>query len=111
METEEPQFVKDNGIPALLAGSYVSSSLLAHIAYQKFGLYIPLHRQEKDFLQWNAPISRASMAKWIITCGMEYLQPMYDYFHRELLKRRFLMMDETPTQVLKEDGRRPEKRL
>ena len=107
-DTEEPQFIKDNGVPALLAGSYVSPSLLAHIAYQKFGLYIPLNRQEKDFLQLNAPITRVSMAKWIITCGMEYLQPMYDYFHRELLKRRFLMMDETPTQVLKEDGRRAE---
>ena len=31
---------------------------------------------------------------------------MYDYFRRELLKRRFLMMDETPIQVLKEEGRR-----
>lgn len=47
-----------------------------------------------------------SMAHWIITAGREYMQPMYDYFHRELLKRRFLMMDETPIQVLKEEGRR-----
>ena len=44
----------------------------------------------------------------MITCGMEYLQPVYEYFHRELLKRRFLMLDETPTQVLKKDGRRAE---
>lgn len=107
-DTEEPQFIKDNGMPALISGSYVSSSLLAHIAYQKYGLYVPLYRQEKAFLQLNAPIGRASMANWVITCSMEYLQPMYDYFHRELLKRRFLMMDETPTQVLKEDGRRAE---
>lgn len=54
----------------------------------------------------SAPISRTSMAHWIITVGREYIQPVYDYFHRELLKRRFLMMDETPVQVLKEDGRR-----
>lgn len=54
----------------------------------------------------SAPISRTSMARWIITAGQEYMQPMYDYFHRELLKRRFLMMDETPIQVLKEEGRR-----
>ena len=107
-DTEEPQFIKDNGIPALIKGSYVSSSLLAHIGYQKYGLYIPLYRLEKDFLQLNAPINRSSMANWIITGGTQYLQPMYDYFHRELLKRRFLMMDETPMQVLKEDGRRAE---
>ena len=53
----------------------------------------------------SAPISRTSMAHWIIAAGQEYMQPMYDYFHQELLKRRFLMMDETPIQVLKEEGR------
>ena len=105
-DTEEPQFIKDNGKPAFIPGSYVSESLLAHIVYQKYGLYLPLYRQEQDFLQLNAPITRTSMAHWIITAGKEYIQPMYDYFHRELLKRRFLMMDETPVQVLKEQNRR-----
>lgn len=105
-DTEEPQFIKDNGRPALISGSYASESLLAYILYRKYGLYIPLYRQEQDFLQMSALISRTSMAHWIITAGQEYMQPMYDYFHRELLKRRFLMMDETPIQVLKEEGRR-----
>ncbi|WP_230399270.1 IS66 family transposase [Novisyntrophococcus fermenticellae] len=107
-DTEEPQFIKDNGTPALIPGSYVSESLLSHVIYQKYGLYLPLYRQEQDFLQLNAPISRTSMAHWIISASLEYMSPMYDYFHRELLKRRFLMMDETPIQVLKEDGRRPQ---
>ena len=31
---------------------------------------------------------------------------MYDYFHRELLKRRFAMADETRVQILKEEERR-----
>jgi len=31
---------------------------------------------------------------------------MYDYFHRELLKRSFAMADETRGQVLEEEGRR-----
>lgn len=105
-DTEEPQFIKDNGLPALIPGSYASESLLAYILYRKYGLFIPLYRQEKDFLQQNAPIGRASMAHWIIYTAKEYLQPMYDYFHNEILKRRFLMMDETPIQVLHEDGRR-----
>ena len=105
-DTEEPQFIKDNGRPALIPGSYASKSLLAYILYRKYGLYIPLYRQEQDFLQMSAPIGRTSMAHWIITAGQEYMQPMYDYFHRELLKRRFLMMDETPIQVLKEEGRK-----
>lgn len=94
-DTEEPQFIKDNGAPALIKGSYVSSSLLAHIAYQKYGLYLPLYRQEADFAQLNAPINRATMTHWLIAASKDYLQPMYDYFHRKLLERRFLMLDET----------------
>ena len=105
-DTEEPQFIKDNGKPALIPGSYMSESLLSFIGYQKYGLYLPLYRQEKDFRQLNAPITRTTMAKCLITAGQEYLQPMYDFFHRKLLERRFLMMDETPVQVLKEDDRR-----
>ena len=93
-DTEEPQFIKDNGKPALIPGSYMSESLLSFIGYQKYGLYLPLYRQEKDFKQLNAPITRSTMAKCLITAGQEYLQPMYDFFHRKLLKRRFLMMDE-----------------
>lgn len=105
-DTEEPQFIKDNGKPALIVGSYVSESLPAYILYRKYALYVPLYRQEQDFLQLGAPIGRTSMAKWAIVAGQQYLQPLYDYFHRGLLKRRFLMMDETPVQVLKGDGRR-----
>lgn len=105
-DTEEPQFIKDNGTPALISGSYMYESLLAQIAYQKYGLYLPLYRQEKDFLQLKAPITRTTMAKYLITASQEYLQPMYDFFHNRLLYRRFLMMDETPVQVLKEEDRR-----
>ncbi|MDO4650294.1 MAG: IS66 family transposase [Eubacteriales bacterium] len=104
----EPQFVKDNGTPALIPGSYLSESLLSYIAYRKYGLFVPLRRQEKDFLQEGAPISATTMASGLITAGNTYLQPMYDYFRKKLLARRFLMMDETPVQVLKEKERRAE---
>ena len=46
------------------------------------------------------------MAHWVIQSSQLYMQTMYDYFHRLLLTRRFIMMDETPVQVLKEDGRK-----
>lgn len=51
-------------------------------------------------------ISRTTLANWIIYCSQNYFQPMYDYFHRELLKRSFAMADETQIQVLNEEGRR-----
>lgn len=57
-DTEEPQFIKDNGRPALIPGSYVSESLLAYILYWKYTLYVPLYRQEKDFLGQTAPTGR-----------------------------------------------------
>ena len=50
-------------------------------------------------------LSRATLANWIIYCARNYFHPLYEYFHRELLKRRFLMADETRVQVLKEPGR------
>ena len=48
------------------------------------------------------------MAGWIITCARDYLHPVYDYFHRQLLERHFLMANETPIQVLNEPDRRPQ---
>lgn len=107
-ETEEPQFIKDEGAKALIPGGYASSSLVSHIMYAKYADALPLYRQEKGFKLLGASISRTTMAGWIITCAREYLQPVYDYFHRELQKRQFLMADETVIQVLKEPDRRPQ---
>jgi len=105
-ETEEPQFVKDEGEPALIPGSYASSSLVTHVMYAKYGMSLTLYREEQDFARLGAKISRTSMASWIIYCSEHYLTPVFQYMHRLLLKRRYLMADETPIQVLKEPDRR-----
>ena len=108
-DTEDPQFTKDNKAPAaLIEGSYVSNSLAAWSFYEKFALAVPYCRLEKSFEELGAKISRTTMANWAIKCNEMYFKPMTDYFHRELLKRKFLMMDETPIQVLKEPGKTPE---
>ncbi|MEG2758234.1 MAG: transposase, partial [Anaerovoracaceae bacterium] len=82
-ETEDPQFIKDNGKPALIRGSYASDSLVAYVAYQKYDMFSPLYRQEKFFEELHAPINRTTMASWIIKTAETYIQPVYDYFHRE----------------------------
>ena len=107
-ETEDPRFIKDEGTPALIPGSYASSGLAAHVMYYKYVMSMPLYRQEKDFEHLGVKISRTTMASWIIYCAENYFLPMYEYLHRKLLKRRYLMADETPIQVLKEEGRRPQ---
>lgn len=105
----EPQFIKDEGEKALVPHSYVSSSLAAHVMYAKFVNAMPFYRQEKDFeTLYNVKISRGTMANWAIYCSKNYFEPVYDFLHRQLLKRNFLCADETPIQVLKEEGRRPE---
>ena len=107
-DTEEPQFIKDEGLPALIAGSYASPELVSYIIYSKYILGLPLYRLEKDFAHLMAPINRTTMANWIIRCAQDYLDPLNKYMHRCLLKRRYLMADETPIQVLKEPDRRPQ---
>lgn len=107
-ETEDPRFIKDEGTPALIPGSYASSGLAAHVMYYKYVMSMPLYRQEKDFEHLGVKISRTTMASWIIYCAENYFLPMYEYLHRKLLKRRYLMADEAPIQVLKEEGRRPQ---
>lgn len=93
--------------PHLLHGMG-SASAIAWTMYQKYCNYVPLYRQEKDWAQYGAPLSRATLANWIVENTMEFFEPMTAFFKRKLLERRFLMADESPLQVLKEPGRRPQ---
>lgn len=102
------QFVKADVPEALIPHSYASASVVAWVMYQKYANSMPLYRQEQDWKQMGVILSRATLANWIIYCSGNYFSPLYDYFHRELLKRRFLMADETRVQVLKEPGRKAE---
>lgn len=47
-ETEDPRFIKDEGTPALIPGSYASSGLAAHVMYYKYVMSMPLYRQEQQ---------------------------------------------------------------
>lgn len=106
-QTEEPCFIKDAGCPpALLEKSYATPSLVAGVLKNKFVLGLPFYRQEQDLKRSDIVVTRASMAAWTILVYQLYFQYLVKFFHRELLKRNFLMMDETPVQVLKEPDKR-----
>ena len=105
-DTEKPVIVKSQVQKALVGKGPATASTVAWTMYQKYANGPPLYRQEKDWKQYGAQISRTTLANWIIYCSRNYFQPMYDYFHRELLKRSFAMADETRVQVLKEEERR-----
>lgn len=107
-DTETPVIVKSKAPSALVGKGPASPSSAAWTMYQKYANGMPLYRQEKDWAQYGAAISRTTLANWIIYCSQHYFQPVYDYFHRELLKRRFAMADETRVQVLDEPDRKAE---
>lgn len=105
----EPHFVKDEGPKPLVPHSYVSPGLAAHVMYGKFINALPYYRQEKDFEnQFGISIGRGTMAHWTIYCATHYFSPMIEYFHRCLVKRKYVAADETPIQVLKEPDKRPQ---
>ena len=108
-EKPVPEIIKGkDGHPHMIHGM-ASASTVAWVMYQKYVNCVPLYRQEADLkTQLGVEIGRSTMANWIISNAMDFFTPMFDFFHRMLLKRAFLMADETPVQVLKEPGRRAE---
>lgn len=94
-----------DGKPHMLYGM-ASAGTVAWVMCQKFCNGLPYCRQEKDWKQYGAAITRATMANWVIHNSEAFFLPMYEYFHRKLLERGFALADETPLQVLHEPGRR-----
>ena len=107
-DTEKAVIIKSKAAPALIGKGPASPSAVAWTIYQKYANSMPLYRQEKDWKEYGAAISRTTLANWIIYSAEHYFRPLYDYFHRQLLQRGFLMADETRVQVLKEPGRSAE---
>ena len=93
---------------SVLNHSLASPSSVARVMYQKYVNSVPLYRQEKDWEQVGIGLSRATMANWIIRSSEDHLKPVVDRLRKELLSRDIIHCDETPVQVLKEDGKKPQ---
>ena len=106
--TDTPYIEKALTPSSLMHHSLASPSTVANVMYQKYVNAMPLYRQEKDWEQLGFALSRATMANWIIRCSEDYLYPVTSYLREQLLKRDALHCDETPIQVLKEKGRKPQ---
>ena len=89
----------------LLPKSIASASLVAYIITSKYVDALPLYRQEKIFKRISADINRSSMARWLINVSTQ-LMPLYNLLQEKLLERTYLQMDETTTQVLKEQKKK-----
>ena len=90
----------------LLKHSLASPSTVAYVMYQKYVNSIPLYRQEADWKQLGVKLPRATLANWVIKCGIDYMEPVYEQLHQHLLERDIIHADETPCHVLKEEGKK-----
>lgn len=90
----------------IIPGSFASPEAVAHIMTQKFVMGSPIYRQEQELNRMGIQLSRQTMSNWILRCAKDWLKPVYDELHRQLLQREVLHADETTLQVLKEPGKK-----
>lgn len=86
-------------------GSLASPSAMAHVMCQKYVSSQPLYRQEQEWTRLGYPLSRQTMANWVIYGAEHWLLPVVAEMKRHLLKQDVLHADETTLQVLKEPGK------
>ena len=92
----------------IIPGSFATPEAIAHIMTQKFVMGSPLYRQEQELNRKGISLSRQTMSNWILKATEDYLTPVYEQLHKELLKRDVLHADETTLQVLHEPGKKPQ---
>lgn len=92
----------------IIRGSFATPEAIAHLMTQKFVMGSPLYRQEQELNRQGIPLSRQTMSNWMLRASKDYLTPVYEQLHQELLKREVLHADETELQVLHEPGKAPQ---
>lgn len=95
----EDQIIKALMPKRLISKSYVSSSLLANIAVNKYHHHLPLHRQEQILASQGIKIPETTMSDWVLTLG-EQLLVMMNLMWEDMFKTPVIQCDETPLQVL-----------
>ncbi|MEA1948441.1 MAG: IS66 family transposase [Thermodesulfobacteriota bacterium] len=81
----------DKGIPG--------PGLLSHIFISKFVDHLPLYRQRQQFKRQGVDLSASTIDNWV-TSGYDLLFPLYEIQRERIIKKEYLMADETPIQVL-----------
>lgn len=77
-----------------------SPSSVAWVMHQKFVNAL----QEKEWKTLGLDLSRATMANWIMAASRDWLTPLLKLMHQKLLQEKYIHADETPVQVMNEEG-------
>ncbi|WP_207005754.1 IS66 family transposase, partial [Trinickia mobilis] len=88
-----------------LPGSHASAALIATVTAGKFVDGTPLYRMADVLARSNIPVSRGTLANWIIRPSELHYSRLYDALRQTLLSQPLIHGDETTVQVLKEPGR------
>ena len=102
------KFLKAPVPKAVLPHSIANAATIANIMAEKYVNGMPLYRQEAEWNNKGIGFRRNTMANWIIRTVDYYLKDVYAQLIVELKKQDVIHADETPVQVLKEDGKTPE---
>ncbi|MGE3760441.1 MAG: IS66 family transposase [Pseudobdellovibrionaceae bacterium] len=94
-------------VPSIIPKGYVTSGLLAGIVVKKYGYGLPFYRQEEMFEKMGIEIPRCTQARWVVEAA-EQCRPIWNILQDWLLESFYVSCDETWTQVLNEQGRKPE---
>ena len=103
--TSTPVISVQNDKP-VIRGSIAKPEAIAYVMTQKFMMYSPLYRMEQEFGRAGVPLSRQTMANWLVRATESWLLPVCARLHAQLLTEPFLHADETTLQVLREPDRK-----
>lgn len=109
-DTEKVEIIRPDVPAPLIEHSFASASTVSLIICNKYFSGLPLYRQEQIFKQQHFPLSRTIMANWVITVSKLYFEKIYLRLCKLIVEQKVIHADETPVQVLKEPGRKPQQK-
>ncbi|MGB0774719.1 MAG: IS66 family transposase [Akkermansiaceae bacterium] len=99
-----PRWITAPAPSALLEGSILTPSLLAHVTTAKYCDHLPLYRQEKIMARRHGiNIARNTLCHWI-DFAAETLQPLYKLIATKLRESDRINVDETPVTYLQKEA-------
>ena len=106
---KDESVIKTAELPAqLIPQGIATASSTAYVLKTKFVDAMPYYRQEKMFSSLGIELSRQMMSNWQIFIYYNYLVRMIDLMKRDLKKSYLIGVDETPVQVIVEEGKPPD---
>lgn len=85
--------------PQIIPGGLPTTALLVQVAFNKFGLHLPLHRQSKEFARLGCAIAKSTMCGWL-TSFAKFFAPVIAALERQVLASGVLFSDDIPIDML-----------